>query len=73
MLSLSINGTTPPICNSDWTTPTNPSLKEAHVSSLSGSSPVTKWTIDAGTDGLHKEELDDILLLLKYTISVVRN
>lgn len=31
--------------------------------------PVTTWTIDAGTNGLNKNELDDILILLKYTIS----
>jgi hypothetical protein len=30
--------------------------------------PVKKWTVDAGTGGLNKEELDDILILLKYMI-----
>ena len=40
-------------------------LKEGTVS-LSGSL-IKKWAIAAGTNGLDKEELDDILMLLKYT------
>lgn len=39
-------------------------LKEGNVS-LSGN-PIRKWMIDAGTEGLDREELDDILILLKY-------
>jgi len=31
--------------------------------------PIMKWTIDSGLDGLKKEELDDILVLLRYTAS----
>lgn len=31
--------------------------------------PISKWTIDADIDGLNKEELDDIFVLLKYTSS----
>jgi hypothetical protein len=42
-------------------------MKEASVS-LSGN-PIRKWTIDSAANGLDKEELDDILILLKYTIS----
>jgi hypothetical protein len=30
--------------------------------------PDKVWTIDAGTDGLDKEQLDDILILIKYKI-----
>jgi hypothetical protein len=40
-------------------------LQKADIS-LSGD-PIKKWTIDAGTNGLDKEKLDDILILLKYT------
>ncbi len=36
--------------------------------SISGNIPIT-WTINAGVNGLNKDELDDILILLKYTIS----
>ncbi|OQY99735.1 MAG: hypothetical protein B6D35_08670 [Candidatus Brocadia sp. UTAMX2] len=36
--------------------------------SISGNIPIT-WTIDAGANGLNKDELDDILILMKYTIS----
>lgn len=39
-------------------------MKEGNVS-LSGN-PIRKWTINAGADGFDKEELDDILILLKY-------
>jgi hypothetical protein len=42
-------------------------LKEGNLS-LSGD-PIRKWIIDAGSDGLDKEELDDILILLKYKAS----
>jgi len=42
-------------------------LKEGTVS-FSGN-PIKKWAISAGTNGLDKEELDDILILLKYTIT----
>lgn len=34
---------------------------------LSGN-PDKKWTIDAGTNGLNKDHLEDILLLIKYRI-----
>lgn len=31
--------------------------------------PINKWTIDAGMDGLNKELLEDVLVLLIYTAS----
>ena len=31
--------------------------------------PIRKWTINAGLDGLNKEELDDVLILLTYITS----
>ena len=34
---------------------------------LSGS-PVQTWTLDAGTDGLDKSNLDDILILIRYKL-----
>ncbi|BAZ33812.1 hypothetical protein NIES4074_63260 (plasmid) [Cylindrospermum sp. NIES-4074] len=40
-------------------------LKEGTVS-VSGN-PIKKWEITTGTNGLDKEELGDILILLKYT------
>lgn len=43
----------------------DPTLVEASVS-LAGS-PVATWTLDAGADGFDAEELEDILLLVKYT------
>jgi hypothetical protein len=51
---------------SNWST-YGANLKEG-TASVSGS-PITKWTISAGTDGLNKEELDDILILSKYAIA----
>jgi len=36
--------------------------------SITAGSPIKKWDIDAGVDGLNKEELDDILILIKYKI-----
>ncbi len=62
-LQFSVNGTGKP----DQWTPAYANFKEGKVS-LSGS-PIKKWTIDAGTPGLDKEKLDDILILIKYTIS----
>lgn len=32
-------------------------------------SPIKKWIIDAGTNGLNKNDTEDILLLIKYQIS----
>lgn len=61
-LTLKINN----VNTSPWSTFGN-NMKEGSVS-LSGS-PIRKWTIDSGANGLDKEELDDILILLKYTIS----
>ncbi len=43
------------------------SLKEGTIS-LSGN-PIKKWTVNLGTDGLDRDEFDDILILLKYTTS----
>ena len=43
------------------------SIMEANVS-LSGD-PIKKWTINAGANGFDKEELDDILILLRYSAS----
>ncbi len=54
----------PPIIN--WTD-ISPDLKEGIIS-ISGN-PIMKWTIDAGIGGLNEEKIDDILFLLKYTIS----
>lgn len=34
---------------------------------LSGN-PIRRWTISAGINGLDKDELEDILILLKYSI-----
>jgi hypothetical protein len=40
------------------------------VGGLSGTgTPIRKWTINAGLDGLNKEELDDVLILLTYITS----
>lgn len=41
-------------------------LKEGAIA-LNGD-PVKKWTLDAGNGGLKKEEVEDVLILMKYTI-----
>lgn len=41
---------------------------KAGVLALSGK-PIGTWTIESGPTGLVKEQLEDILLLLKYTVS----
>jgi hypothetical protein len=67
-LALSINKAS--ISDNEWIAPSEfpgTDLKQADVS-LSGS-PIKKWTIDAGTDGLDKDELEDILILFTYTTS----
>jgi hypothetical protein len=33
-------------------------------------SPLQQWSIDAGTDGLSKDSLDDVLILMKYKITI---
>lgn len=45
----------------------NDNLQIATVQLTGG--PITTWTIDAGANGLNKDELDDILILMKYTIT----
>lgn len=42
-------------------------LKQTDIS-LSGS-PIKQWKIDAGANGLKRDKLDDLLILLKYTAS----
>lgn len=63
-LTFSVNGTN---VSGGWSTPTKPNLKEG--SFLLSGDPIKKWAINAGTDGLDKEKLDDILILIKYAIS----
>jgi hypothetical protein len=33
-------------------------------------SPLQQWSIDAGTDGLSKDSLDDVLILMKYKVTI---
>jgi len=70
-LTMSINGT--PIC--DWS-PFSVTIDATAMETdlMSGEvtlsdNPIRRWTIDAGMDGLNKEELEDILILLKYSIA----
>jgi hypothetical protein len=63
-LTLSVNDS---YVSGDWSILPDTNLKEGNIS-LSGN-PIGPWTINAAVDGLDKEELDDILILLKYTIS----
>jgi hypothetical protein len=43
------------------------SLKEGAFA-LAGNEPIGKWAIEVGSPGLNKDELEDILLLLTYTV-----
>lgn len=63
-LTLNLNGTN---VSGGWSLLANTNLKEGKVS-LSGN-PVKKRTLNAGVDGLDKEKLDDIFILLKYIIT----
>jgi len=56
---------------SSWTDfpqndPSDNKLKEGDITAAG--SPVKKWTIDGGKNGLKPEEVDDILLLMTYRI-----
>ncbi len=62
-LTLQINGSK---ITGTWGILQTKNLKEGKFS-LTGD-PIKTWTINAGIDGLKKEELDDIFVLLKYTI-----
>ena len=43
------------------------SLKAGDIAALGGS-PIKKWTISADNNALKKDEVDDILILIKYTV-----
>ena len=63
-LNLKVNDTN---INGGWSILDKTNLQEGNV--LLSGSPVMKWTIDAGTGGLDKKELEDIFILVKYTVS----
>jgi len=42
-------------------------LKEGSASA--NGTPLKKWKIDAGNNGIKKEEVDDIIIVMKYTVS----
>ncbi|MBI1926539.1 hypothetical protein HYR99_20135 [Candidatus Poribacteria bacterium] len=72
--ALSINGTTAVTWNpsDDIAMPGITGDKDkirGGTADLSGSTPIKTWTIHAGNDGLDKDLLDDILILIKYTVS----
>jgi hypothetical protein len=48
----------------DRSTPENDKIKAGTVR-LNGS-PIKKWKIDAGNNGIAKDKIDDILILIKY-------
>ncbi|MGH7845743.1 MAG: neuraminidase-like domain-containing protein [Candidatus Binatia bacterium] len=63
-LALTLNGAN---VNGGWTLLPSTNLREGKVA-LPGS-PLKKWTVAAGIDGLDKDAVEDILLLIKYTIA----
>jgi hypothetical protein len=68
LLELGVNDDTGAI---NWSAdPPAPNLREGSAEFPSSSCPIGTWIINAGIDSLNKEELDDILMLMKYTISL---
>jgi hypothetical protein len=59
--------------NIDWSSEADIVCPWSNNTIIAGSagftgSPIKKWIVDAGVNGLNKDELDDILILIKYKI-----
>jgi hypothetical protein len=63
-LMLAVNGEVPA---GAWSNFKQTEIKSATYDSLTDN-PVKSWMIDAGNNGLKKDEIDDLLILVRYII-----